>query len=248
MPRLILPSSIISTDKDLSIYGHEAHYLINVLRLREGDEIQIIDDTGRLHKGEVRLVKKKEVIVKLIETEDINTEPELHLILIQAILKGEKMDFIIQKSTELGVREIYPIITSRTIVRETAKEERWKRIAKEAVRQCGRTEVPLIHKPVLFEYLLESTNQQLLPLPPISQGFIFYESAQKGLKEMASKIQSSKNISLIVGPEGGFARDEVEKAISKGFIPVSLGPRILRAETATVVALSLLQFLYGDIG
>lgn len=240
MPRIIIPSQTLSLQKELRISGQDAHYLINILRLKRADVFHILDDKGNLHTAEIISINKKEVIAKITQTEKVNTESSLELVLVQSILKGEKMDFLIQKATELGVKEIYPVITSRTIVRGTDRYKRWLRIVKESVRQCGRTGIPIIHEPILFEEFLKTQDERF-------KGFIFYEDSKKRLKEILPDEKVTP-IYCIIGPEGGFSSDEINMAVSKGFIPAGLGPRILRAETATITALSLLQFIYGDLG
>ncbi|MCX7793070.1 MAG: 16S rRNA (uracil(1498)-N(3))-methyltransferase [Thermodesulfovibrionales bacterium] len=248
MARLIIPTNEISSGKEIRISGQDAHYLINVLRLNKGEGFQILDGRGKLHTAEIISTKKKEVVARIISTEKSSTESSLFLVLVQAILKSEKMDLVIQKATELGVKEIYPVITSRTIVRSTEKHKRWLRIAQESVRQCGRTEIPVVHEPVLFEEFFKQFDRS-----ERHRGFIFYEGAERGLKEFAVKTcyegrEQQFKLFCITGPEGGFSEKEVELAISYGFIPAGLGPRILRAETASIVALSLMQFVYGDLG
>ncbi len=241
MPRLVLSSSIIQ-EKEFRISGQDAHYLLNVLRLRPGDEVQILDEKGHIYRTEITSITKKEVSLRILSAEEIITESPLNLVLVQGILKGEKMDLVIQKATELGVKEIFPVITSRTIVRKTGKTGRWQKIILEAVRQSGRTAIPLLHEPLLFEEFLDSAKNPL-------RGFIFYEGERVGLK--AHPLISSEGrepLYCVIGPEGGFTFEEIRSAISKGLIPAGLGPRILRAETASLTALSILQFLAGDLG
>lgn len=240
MPRIIIPSLTPSEQKKFTISGKDVHYLINVLRIRQSDELYILDGKGNLYRAEIISINKKKIAVKINNIEKVNTESPLQLILVQSILKGEKTDFVIQKATELGVKEIYPVISSRTIVRKTEKHKRWLRIAEEAVKQCGRTEIPVIHEPIPFEEFLKKQDERF-------KGFIFYEGSKKGLKEILPDEKTSK-IYCIMGPEGGFSQDEINMAVSRGFIIAGLGPRILRAETATITALSLLQFIHGDLG
>lgn len=248
MPRIVIPSPEITAEKEIKITGQNAHYLINVMRLKEGDIFHILDGSGNIHRAEIISLKKKEIIAGIISRERINTESALGLVLVQALLKAEKMDHVVQKATELGVKEIYPVITSRTVVRSTERYRRWLRIAQESVKQCGRTEMPLIHEPIAFEEFFKKSGFMKDGI----KGFIFYEGARKGLKELMAEADEKDKRPLMVysitGPEGGFSQQEVELAASKGFIPAGLGPRILRAETAAVTALGLLQFLYGDLG
>lgn len=240
MPRIILPELAVQVEEEISITGQNAHYLVNVLRLKINDEFQILGKNGNLYRARIISTGKKIVKAKIVTSEYINTESSLHLVYVQAILRGEKMDFLIQKAIELGVKEIYPVVTTRTVVRQTEKYQRWLKIAQEAVRQCGRREIPLIHEPATFKSFLGRLNE------PVS-GYIFYEGAETPVKKAVLNIKHNKPVYSVIGPEGGFTSTEIELAKSKGLLSVRLGPRILRAETAALIALGLIQFLYGDI-
>ena len=175
-----------------------------------------------------------------MEQVSLNAESPLNLTLVQGILKGEKMDIVIQKATELGVKEIIPAITERSQIRQTRKVDRWRKIAEEASKQSGRTMIPVVHEPIEFNSLF--TVHHSLPI----KGFIFWEEGGVPLREAIHQFTDSP-IYLLVGPEGGFSKEEVSLAVSKGLITVSLGKRILRAETAAISAVALIQFLLGDI-
>ncbi|MCG2710384.1 MAG: 16S rRNA (uracil(1498)-N(3))-methyltransferase [Thermodesulfovibrionales bacterium] len=267
--RIILPKEQIKGQK-ITLSGERARYLISVLRCSAGDELQVFDGEGSLYKYKITGIENKKVIIALLEQISLNAESPLNLTLVQGILKGEKMDMVIQKATELGVKEIIPAVTERSQIRHTRKVDRWRKIAEEASRQSGRTMIPVVHEPMeyrnalcvmrneykkfLTHYALPITHHDLL------NGFIFWEegglSLKEAIKQSAVSIQHSENSQLstlnsqlfvLIGPEGGFTKDEVELAVSKGLITVSLGKRILRAETAAISAVALIQFLLGDI-
>ena len=206
----------------------------------------------------IKEARKREIFAEILETFSCNLESHLHIILIQGILKGEKMDMIIQKTTELGVNEIVPAVTERSQLRDTRRVKRWRKIAEEASRQSGRSVVPVVHEPVELKKVLTSYASQSTP-----QGFIFYEEEGMKLSEAVKVFptKGSKNPSplvgegkgegellILIGPEGGFSREEVTFAKEKGFLVTSLGKRILKAETAAISAVTLVQYLFGDIG
>lgn len=255
--RIILSKEEITGER-VTISGEKARYLISVLRCNAGDELQVFDGEGSFYKSRILGIDNKKVIIDLSDKISFDTESRLNLVLIQGILKGEKMDLVIQKTTELGVKEIIPVITERSQVRHTRKTDRWRKIAEEASKQCGRSKIPIVHEAVNFDKLFT------IHYPPPQNGFIFYEEGGISLKEAVKigigdwglGVSSSANpqplnsgpaIFAAIGPEGGFTEDEVSVAISKGLITVSLGKRILRAETAAISAVTLVQFLLGDM-
>ncbi|MBI4689013.1 MAG: 16S rRNA (uracil(1498)-N(3))-methyltransferase [Nitrospirae bacterium] len=178
--RIILSKNEIHDDR-ITISGENARYLTSVLRCRVGDEVQIFDGEGGLYKAEIVEVDNKQIFADIIERSLINTESPLNLVLIQGILKGEKMDWVIQKTTELGVKEIIPVITERSQVRYTRKVERWKKIAEEASRQSGRSIIPVVHEPVNF---CDIFSQSL-------SGFIFWEDGGVRMQDTRYKIQDN---------------------------------------------------------
>ena len=258
--RIILKKEEIKGNR-ITFSGEKARYLISVLRCSAGDELQVFDGEGSLYKSKITGIENKKVIIDLLEQISLNAESPLNLTLVQGILKGEKMDVVVQKATELGVKEIIPAITERSQIRHTRKVDRWRKIAEEASKQSGRTMIPVVHEPMEFNSLFAVNDSRPL------KGFIFWEEGGLALKEAIQKItihdarytmQDKKNhesscilhpesFYLLVGPEGGFSKEEVGLAVSKGLITVSLGKRILRAETAAISAVALIQFLLGDI-
>jgi 16S rRNA (uracil1498-N3)-methyltransferase len=155
---------------------------------------------------------------------------------MQALLKSQKMDLVLQKCTELGVNEFWPIVTERSEVRWTRKLPHWRAVVREATRQCRRAVVPEVREPVSLEEALREAPQEAIKL-------LFSEDASPGgLPE-----GTPSEVYILVGPEGGFAPDEQRLAKQYGFVSLRMGPRVLRAETASVVASALVQFVYGDM-
>jgi 16S rRNA (uracil1498-N3)-methyltransferase len=168
----------------------------------------------------------------------------LRIMLGQALLKGDRMKFVIQKATELGVEKIIPLLTSRSVPvvegeRESLRRERWRRIAQEAAKQCGRSVVPeveAIHE--LADFFAQGEGARVM----------LWEDEPTPLREVAKKIDPGRGITLLIGPEGGFSEAEVSAAQDQGFLVAGLGQRVLRAETATLSVLSIIQHLFGDLG
>jgi 16S rRNA (uracil1498-N3)-methyltransferase len=242
--RISVPPEDIAKKEGIKLNADKSHYLISVLRCKKGDVITIIDGKGKAYEAEVAEIAKKHVFINILREMALDTESALNLILCQGMLKGEKMDLVIQKATELGVREIIPIITERCLVKETRKVKRWQKIAEEAAEQCGRTVIPTVHEPVEFGSLFTVHSSQQM------KGLIFWEEGGISLKEAVLKISPSpihpftdSPIHLFVGPEGGFTAEEVKLSEEHGLIRTTLGKRVLRAETAAIVSVALVQFL-----
>jgi 16S rRNA (uracil1498-N3)-methyltransferase len=243
--RIFLPSAHV-TDNRLSITDEKAHYLLSVLRCRKGDHLIVFDGTGDCFRTSIIKAHRREVIAEIIEQFFCDHESHLHIILIQGILKGEKMDMIIQKTTELGVNEIVPAVTERSQLRDTRRVKRWRKIAEEASRQSGRSVVPVVREPVELKKYLTSSAFQATP-----QGFIFYEEEGMKLSEAVKVFPKGKGegeLLVLIGPEGGFTKEEVNFAKERGLTVISLGERILKAETAAISAVTLVQYLFGDMG
>ncbi|GAB4412683.1 MAG: 16S rRNA (uracil(1498)-N(3))-methyltransferase [Thermodesulfovibrionales bacterium] len=245
MPRIFLP--LKEPSEKIHITGERARYITTVLRCREGDEILIFDGKGTSYRTIINNITKKEVLVELSGVIPCDTESPLDLVLIQGILRGEKMDIVIQKTTELGVKEIIPAITERSQIRETRKLSRWRKIAEEASRQCGRTIVPVIHELIPFNDIFSSAS----PCSPYFRkynGLLFWEDRGIKITEVKERLGGCQSLIIAIGPEGGFTREEVRAAERRDFIVASLGRRILRAETAAISAVTMIQFLFGDLG
>ncbi len=242
----------------IELKTEELNYARNVLRAKPTDSLLLFDGKGKEARGVITGINRNLVSIRIEEVfRGQGKESALGLRLLQGILKGQKMDLVIQKTTELGVTEVWPLVTARTQVNETRKLDRWKKIAVEAARQCGRPVAPAIMEPVTFAGFFDFLG--CCPAPKDEVGMIFWEEGGSGLKELAhfpfqkgghedQTAGKVRNISVAVGPEGGFSRQEASLAVEKGFYLASLGPRILRAETAAIMAVGLAQFLFGDIG
>jgi 16S rRNA (uracil1498-N3)-methyltransferase len=233
--RIFLPPELIAAKNGISLPQDKAHHLVSVIRAKTGDEVTIIDGKGKTYLAAISDIKKKAVFVNIIR--EIKSQPEssIRLMLCQGILKGEKMDLVIQKATELGVSEIVPLISERCQVRHTRKTDRWRKIAEEAAEQCGRAVIPAVCEPVKYADFIGR-------LP--DGGLIFWEGGGIRPDIALSRLRSSgKCIRMCVGPEGGFSLPEVEAAEEAGFIRTTLGNSILRAETASIAGAALIRFL-----
>ncbi|MFD3157589.1 16S rRNA (uracil(1498)-N(3))-methyltransferase [Haloimpatiens sp. FM7330] len=230
------------------IEGEDVKHIYKVLRLSCGEKININNCLGKEYIAEIESINKKQVIANIIEEIKINRESEINITLFQGLPKASKMDLIVQKSTELGVKEITPIITKRVVVKNGMKDfkktERWNRIALEACKQCKRSLVPKVNEPIEFNLFLEEIkNYDLIVVP--------YENQQGyGIRKMISDVKSEdvKNIAVVIGPEGGFEEEEISNLKEIGAYIVTLGPRILRTETAGFVCSSLIMYELGDLG
>lgn len=231
------------TGATAQITGPEAHHLRTVLRLAPGDPITFFDGTGARYQARIERILKDRVTATITEqTQD--PPPKVRLHLGQALLKGQKMDLILQKATELGVDAIWPFSSEHGIHKPTkeAQMERWQRIVLEACKQCDRARPPEIHDPM-------EINDLITHAPPCDTRLIFWEheSRQTLPEVLADQNTNCRSVLFLLGPEGGFSETEVACARREGFIPVSLGPRILRAETATLAATAILQFTLGNL-
>lgn len=214
-----------------------AHYIGRVLRLTAGTAVQLFDGSGHEYSGALVEVGKKHVKVELRERSHGLAESSLRIHLGQGLSRGERMDWAIQKATELGAAEITPIISDRCEVRLTDERAdkrlaHWRQIAVSACEQCGRSVVPKINSPVGLDKWLRVEADLKLVLHPVAVPL--------------SAHPQPATLALLIGPEGGLNDAEIEQARSAGFQPARLGPRVLRTETAPVVALSIAQQLWGD--
>lgn len=234
------------TNKRVVLTGPDVSHIRTVLRLKVGDSIHVISDSDKLLTVRLIEVKSKVVHGEVIASETIYMESPLAVHLGQALTKANKFDVILRKSVELGVCSVTPLVTERCIVKiypvkRRDKIERWKKIARESSKQCGRSKVPQVAENIeTLEAFCRNNMEQDLKL-------VFWELEENQfLKDLKLK-EVPCSVAVLIGPEGGFSQVEVEKARQYGFQTVSLGPRILRAETAPLVALTLLQSLWGDL-
>ncbi len=230
----------------LKIEGDEVRHIRRVLRLKRGDEIVVFDGSGTEYEGTIVEEGPSSVVMKIQNIFSSKTESHLEITLAQSLLKKDRMDYLIQKATELGVKEIIPFISSRSVPLIEKSERlkryhRWERIAVEASKQCGRGVVPKIEPLQDYSEVLESASVDSLRL-------ILWEREGARLKEVLEGSEEKTEIFFIIGPEGGLSQEEVDQARRNRFTPVNLGRRILRSETASLCLVSILQYVWGDIG
>jgi 16S rRNA (uracil1498-N3)-methyltransferase len=244
VPRFFVPASDIA-DGTASVRGSEFRHLQRVLRLREGDHVTLFDDAGKEHAGVIVSLSPRVAVVRVTASTEPRRESPLALTLYQGIPKGRKMDLVIEKATELGIQTIVPFSSAFSLgagAGAVAKRDRWQRVAVAASKQSGRTSVPQVAAPMTFAELVAGAAAHDLRL-------LFYEGAGTvpfvALPEPATPPASA---AIVIGPEGGFSRDETAAARDAGFALVAMGPRILRTETAALVAATLVQARWGDLG
>jgi 16S rRNA (uracil1498-N3)-methyltransferase len=247
MSVFFLPARLI-TPPTATIVGELLTHLRDSLRVQIGEELLLSDGTERRYRAEVTVVTKQAITATIRETLLPPPATTPSLVLGQALLKGEKMDWIIQKTTELGVGTIVPLQCRHSLVqpkpdRIASQIARWQRIALEAAQQSEQWHIPPVTPPQGAEQFTREVSATSLRL-------ILMERRETGTTFSAIKLPSSprENITVLVGPEGGWAREEVAEAEKAGFVPITLGPTILRAETAALMAVGLLQHRLGRLG
>jgi 16S rRNA (uracil1498-N3)-methyltransferase len=232
----------LAPDTDLQLPEAAAYHVARVLRLREGATITAFDGSGSDYRCEILAVRGGDVRVRVGARSTGLAESPLRVTLVQAISRSERMDWALQKATELGVRTIVPVLSSRSVVRlddsqAARKLKHWQAIVANACEQCGRSVVPELHLP-------QDLDAYLATAPRVGQRFVLSPTGPASLAGLASV---GPRVELLIGPEGGLEDVELDRAIGVGFQPVRLGPRVLRTETAGMVALTVLQALWGDL-
>ena len=229
------------------VEGQSARHLSRVLRLRVGERVIVFDGTGYEFPAVILEVGRRVVRLEIFEGDKVDRESPLELWLAIGLCQPVTMDVIVQKVTELGVAEIIPVRTQRAQRwladdRGVSRQKRWERIAQEAARQCGRNKVPRISPLLDF-------SQMIWHGEPTGLKLVFWEEEGfSNLKQTLDDKGQTSKVGALVGSEGGFSAEEVEQATAAGFHCVSLGQRILRAETAAIAVVSLLQYELGDLG
>ena len=238
--RFYLPASSWNLE-NLVLTGEEAHHCLDVMRCREGDRVILFNGVGTEAETEITGTTKGTVTVKATLVSETARPPAI-LTLGQAIPKGKNMDLIIQKATELGVSRIVPLLSERTVVQldgedPAKKQQKWQRVAIEACKQCGQNWVPEVQVPTKIEAFAKQSKDPLKLIAAISPEARNLKSILAAREqEQTSRAAAA---SLMIGPEGDFTPAEVSQALSFGFAPLSLGPIILRSETAAIYALSI---------
>jgi 16S rRNA (uracil1498-N3)-methyltransferase len=223
----------VAKDQIPVITGSDVHHIKAVLRMKVGDELEMLDGTGTVYSAKIAEIKKDKITCDITESRRLETGDRRPVTIAQCLPKAKKMDLIIQKCTELGADKIIPTLSERSISK-SEKLERWKKIAKEAAEQSGRSSLPQIAPLTKFEDVLKMKAQFELALIP-------WELERKTTLK-SSLVPRPSSILILIGPEGGFSRNEVELARSAGFTPISLGSRILRTETAGMAILSMINY------
>lgn len=239
---------VFDGDEYINLSAKESNHASNVLRLRPGERIIIFDNYSNEFDAEIVEHSKQGTLARIINKVNNEYTQKLNITLFQAVPKFDKMEYIIQKCIEVGVNNFVPVLTDRTIVRfddenSAAKRvERWMRISLETIKQCRGNVVPRISMPVKFNDAVKMGKTQDLCLIPYEK-----ESMATLRGELSKAGKSIMNIGVYIGPEGGFSECEIEYAAENGIMPISLGNRILRTETAGLVVASILFYEFGEI-
>ena len=228
----------------LILDGQEARHALDVLRLKRGDELTVLNGAGEMLECQIEQTGRREAVVRVVRRV-VSPAPNFHITLLQAVPKGKIMDFIVQKAVELGAGCIVPILSEHCEVhydgeRSSEKSAKWRTTAIEAMKQCGATWMPLIHEPMTPEAWIARREP--------AEMFLI-ASLQPNARHLRAYFQnhrdthgtSPKHVSVWVGPEGDFSRSEIEAILASGALPITLGPLVLRAETAALYCLSILQ-------
>ena len=236
-------------NEEMYIEGVDARHISKVLRMQPGTQLQIVSDDGVSAVAEITAIDSERVTVRCLEKLAESHEPRVKLVLAQGLAKGEKMDFIIQKAVEMGAYSVIPVAMEHSVVRldgakAAKKVERWQKIAESAAKQSKRDIIP--------EVQAVQSMTEMLAKCACQTKIIAYECEDRlSLKAALKAAEEAGGISellLIIGPEGGISEGELEQARQAGAVPVSLGRRILRAETAGLVAISAIFYETGDLG
>jgi len=233
----------------VSLAGPLARRLSRVLRLRTGDRIVLLDDSGWAYEVALDAVSPERVIAHVVGTSESQTEPSTRLVLYQALPKARKLEWVLQKGTEMGVSTFVPILTERCVPRVGVPDDerrlaRWRSIVAEAAEQSGRARLPRV---LPIRSFLEACQTP----PPDALALLAWVSGEaRPLSKVLHSLgqPAPREVRLFVGPEGGFTPDEVARAREVGIVPVSLGPRTLRTETAGLVVLSVVLYALGEMG
>ena len=232
----------IAIGKGLVIEGSAVNHITRVLRLRSGDALTLFDGRGGEYSARIEEFRRDTVVVTVDGHRGSDRESPLSLTLAQGISRGERMDWIIQKATELGTSRIVPVFTKRSMVKLDEKQaerklQHWRAIAVAACEQSGRNRIPALAAPLEFFEVMRAGD-------PASTRLLLSPAAELGIDDLE---EVGTGITVLIGPEGGLAESEQQAAVAAGFKPVRLGPRVLRTETAAIAALTIIQHYFGDL-
>ncbi len=241
MPKFFAEKENI-TENTILLDGEEAKHILKVLRIQQGESITVCDGAGTDYEAVIEKCDKNSLQARIVSGAPSASESAVRITLYQCLPKASKMEYVIQKCTELGIFEIIPCISERCVVKlnsdadEKKKIERWQSVAKAAAKQSGRGIIPRIGMPVNFKSAVQALAQAQL-------SFIPYENEKDmTLKQLLRKVENVESAAFIIGPEGGFAPEEIEEALRAGVQPITLGKRILRTETAGEAVLSMMNY------
>jgi len=243
MSRFFVPKEMVKGNR-IVITGKEAHHILDVMRLRQSDKVTTFDGSGREYTGIVKETGRRSLVVEIVETREPRQRESVKITLIQALPKKEKMDYIVEKATELGVDRIVPVFTERTIPdwddkKKHSQVERWRKIALEAAKQCGRADIPEISGIEDFNSVItRMAGEKLRLIAVLSEETVPIAGAIAGPKP--------ESIAIAIGPEGDFTEEETAAAKAAGFKPISLGPRVLRSDTAGLAAIAILNYEFEN--
>lgn len=259
MHRFFVPPEAFER-QPVTLTGDQAHQVRRVLRLRLGDRVTLLDGEGWAYEAALIALSEADAKFQLLRRWPAEGEPAVHITLYQAVLKGERFDWALQKGTEVGISAFVPLVCERNVVDDLdaieGKRERWLRIIREAAEQSGRGRLPVLRPAVLFPQAIAASVAALpAPIAPLSSKsqplrLILWEQERGArLRDLlrSCNLTSDARIEVLVGPEGGFTAQEIDLARRHGVQPITLGPRILRAETAGVVAAALILYEAGEI-
>ena len=241
MQRFFVTPDQVGEDK-IRIQGSDVNHMKNVLRMRPGEEVMVSDGNNRQYRCRVEDYPDGEAVLAILEAGLVDTELPSRIYLFQGLPKQEKMELIVQKAVELGVCQVIPVQTRRCVVKLDAKKaakkvQRWQQIAESAAKQAGRGYIPVVSEVMTFQEALafsETLDIRLIP----------YELADgmDGTRKILDGIRPGQSVGIFIGPEGGFEKEEVGRAVEAGAMPITLGKRILRTETAGIAVLSILMY------
>ncbi len=240
IPRIYIDQALAITDSVL-LNESASHYLSKVLRMQEGRELIVFNGQGGEYFAQIKELGKKHVSIQINQFVEANRQSPLDLHLAIGISRGERMDWVLQKATELGVTQIIPLITERTEVKikgekQDKKMQHWQQIIISACEQCQRNLLPILQEPQAIDNWLKTVSTDYR--------FVLHHRNDQSLSESSAP----KSVTLLIGPEGGLSEEEIILAENEKFQSLRLGPRVLRTETAPIAAISLVQYLWGDLG
>jgi RNA methyltransferase, rsmE family len=249
------PKHLNLDDKTLYIDGEDVKHISKVLRYGQGDEIEVCDSNGHEYICRIESIDKTRIDLSIVDEVDINRESRIRVSLYQGVPKSTKMDIILQKLTEAGVDEIVLVNTKRSVVnikgdKADKKFDRWERIIYEAAKQCKRGLIPKLRGILSFKEALEDMGKNDINICPyeVEKSLGIKEALQTGQVKKILENKDEVRVGIFIGPEGGFAEEENEMVKAAGIASVTMGPRIFRTETASIVATAITLYELGDIG